>query len=209
MSRARSHPAPAIRQPKQLRALASPVRQEIVDALETAGPCPIAELARHLGRAPDALYFHVRLLVRAGLVVEGERRQVGRHAFATYDVVARPMNIDRDAAARADVRRVTGGILRLALRDAVRGLEHEDAAFTGPRRNHWVARAQGWLDEAGLAELNRRLDQVLQLLRDHRHAPGRRAIAVAFAMTPAPRRRGAPDTERSRRRSTRRTGATR
>lgn len=173
----------------QLRALASPLRQEIVDALESAGPCSIADLAGHLRRAADALYFHVRHLVRCGLVVESERKQEGRHAFAVYDVVGRPLRIDRGRAAPRDLARVARGILRLAERDYERGFSNAALVIDGPRRNHWVARAQGWLDESGVAELNRRLEGVLELLRSGSPGRDRTAIAVSFAMTPPESRR--------------------
>ncbi len=192
----RSNPSAPIRHPRQVRALASPVRQEVLDALETGGPCSISELARHLGRAADALYFHVRHLVKAGLVVESERRQVGRHAFATYDVVARPLQVDRAGAKPADLHRIAGGVLRLALRDFGRGFDDPATVSSGKSRNHWVVRAQGWLDAATLAELNARLDGILALLRETHPAPGRQAIALAIALTPAPPRRG-PRTDRA------------
>lgn len=173
----------------QLRALASPLRQEIVDALESAGPCSIAELATHLRRAADALYFHVRHLVRCGLVVETERQKDGRHAYSVFDVVGRPLRIDRERAAPRDLARVARGILRLAERDYERGFGAGDVVVDGPRRNHWVARAQGWLDDAGFAELNRRLESVLELLRSGRPGPGSRAVAVSFAISPPEPRR--------------------
>src|SRR5262245_53730502 len=87
-----------IDRPAQLQALASPVGQELLDGLDAAGPCAISDLAARLGRAPDSLYFHVRELVRVGLVVETERRQVGRHAFVVYDAADRPLRIDRTKA---------------------------------------------------------------------------------------------------------------
>lgn len=62
--------------PSMVKALASPARQEIVDALQAAGARTIAELAALLARPADSLYFHVRSLVKVGLVVErGERRE--------------------------------------------------------------------------------------------------------------------------------------
>ncbi len=185
--------ASGIGERRQLRALASPLRQEIVDALESAGPCSIAELGEHLSRAPDALYFHVKHLVRAGLVKECERKKVGRHAFGIYDITLRPLRIDRAKAKAKDMSRVAGGILRLALRDYERGLSHAGSNFEGPSRNHWVARAQGWLDAKKLTELNEHLESVLRLLRGNSPGPGKSAIAVAFSMTPAnPRSRRKP-----------------
>lgn len=185
----------SIDRPAQLRALGSPVRQEILDVLESAGPCPVAELGRLLGRAPDSLYFHVRQLVRVGLVVEVGREKNGRHAFAVYDVVGRPLRIDRRKARRApEMGRIAGGILRLALRDHERGRKGRDAVVEGPSRNLWVARVQGWVRDEDLAAVNEHLERALELVREARPGPGRRPVALALGLAPAAPRRGAEDT---------------
>lgn len=186
----RASPTPSIRTAAQIRALASPLRQEILDTLDAVGPCSIAQLAEHLGRAPDTLYFHVKHLLRTRLVVEKERKQLGRHVFAIYDLVARPMRIDRRKASRKDMLKVAGGILRLALRDYGRGFDHTSAEFEGSGRNHWVARAQGYLDASGIAELNERMESLLEFVRSTPPRRGSTPIAFAFAFTPIALRRG-------------------
>lgn len=65
-----------IRELKQIRALASALRQDIVDGVEAIGPCAISELAVLLRRPPHALYYHVRRLVRLGLLTQGDRKSV-------------------------------------------------------------------------------------------------------------------------------------
>src|SRR5512142_835327 len=62
-----------IRDVRQIRLLASPVRQAIIDALESSGPQSAAELATILGYSPDALYHHMRKLTDAGLVTVAKR----------------------------------------------------------------------------------------------------------------------------------------
>src|SRR5437667_11713853 len=52
----------------QLRALEAPVRQELIDLLARSGPSSAAELGRLVGRPADGLYYHLRVLQRAGLV---------------------------------------------------------------------------------------------------------------------------------------------
>src|SRR6187402_212726 len=79
----------AVREARQIEALASGARQELVDALQTLGPCSIADLGAHLGRASDSLYYHVRLLARAGLVVERGSRRSGARDEALWDVPGR------------------------------------------------------------------------------------------------------------------------
>ena len=149
-----------IDRPAQLRALASPLRQELLDVLEGSGPCGIADLAESLGRAPDTLYFHVRRLQQVGLVVEVARRKVGRHTTTIYDVPGRPLRIDRTKARAADLQAVAAGVLRLAVRDHRRGLGATETVPTGPGRNHWAGRTRGWLDARQLAHANRLLEQL-------------------------------------------------
>src|SRR5687767_792116 len=127
------------------------MRQELLDVLEAAGPSSISELAERLGRAPDSLYFHVRELVRVGLVL------------VVYDLVGRPLCIDRSKARRADLQSVVAGILRLATRDYQRGLADPATVTDGPARNHWGARVRGWLDAGSLARANELLEELNDL----------------------------------------------
>jgi DNA-binding transcriptional ArsR family regulator len=179
-----------IDRPAQVRALASPLRQELLDLLVAAGPCSIAELAERLGRAPDSLYFHVRRLLQVGLVVERERRQVGRHVFVVYDAAGRPMRIERSKARRADIQAVVAGIQRLALRDWKRALGDPAARGDGARRNHAAARVRGWLDPRELERVNELLEELGELLGAGRPGPGRQPVALAWVLAPLPPRRG-------------------
>lgn len=185
-----------IDRPAQLRALASPLRQELLDVLEASGPCGIAELADSLGRAPDTLYFHMRRLLRVGLAIEVARKKVGRHTTTIYDVPGRPLRVDRAKARAADLQAVAAGILRLAMRDHRRGLGDADTVPNGPARNHWAGRTRGWLDARQLARANRLLEQLLALLRRGRPGPGRQPIALSWVLARIPPgRRAKPPAE--------------
>lgn len=184
--RARAAAVVPIDKPAQLRALASPLRQELLDLLEAAGPLSIAELGAQLGRAPDALYFHVRRLVRVGLVREHGRRRDGRHACALYDAIGRPLRIDRQKARRRELDAVVGGILRLAARDYRRASASGRAVAQGAARNHCGARVRGWLDGAELARVNALLEELSACLRGGRPGAGREPVALAFVLAPVP-----------------------
>lgn len=175
--------------PRAVRVLASPIRQEIVDAFVAAGPSSIAEVARHLGRASDSLYFHVRRLVSVGLLVEKEPRREGRHVAAVYDVPGRPMRIAYGGAlGRGSGRRAVGsvvqGAVRLGARDFARASERGDACVTGPHRELWGGRAKGWVDEAGLEELNALIERASAILHAGRPGKGRRAVSFTFILAP-------------------------
>ncbi len=149
----------------QLRALVSPVCQEIVDGLAASGPASIAELAQHLGRPADALYFHVRRLVAAGLVVELPSRKRGRHVAGIYDVAGRPVRIRPSAFATPLVGRILQAALRLGGRDLKRTLHQGAPPARGPRRRFRAGRMKGWLGPAGLQRANELLDELFELLQ--------------------------------------------
>jgi DNA-binding transcriptional ArsR family regulator len=68
--------------PAVLAALYDPVRYRIFRALEA--PRTIAELAEAVGRPANRLYYHVRLLVEAGLVRQVGTRSSGRHTERVF-----------------------------------------------------------------------------------------------------------------------------
>lgn len=180
-----------IRSRLALSALASPARQEIVDALEAGGAMTIAELGAQLGKAADALYFHLRRLERAGLVRVVDRRRVGKSVAAVYDVPARPMRIDRAAVPARSMDAVATSILRLGLRDYRRGLQDDHAVLGGAGRNLWAARHRGWLTPARLGEFNAKLDELMAIITSGRPGPGTSPVAFVMCLTPVRPTRGA------------------
>lgn len=174
----------AIDRPRQLRALASPMRQEVIDALVAAGPLSVAELAAHLGRAADSLYFHLRVLKRVGLVLEVDRRRNSRHVAAVYDVPGRPMRIVQEGAPARSMDAVVSSVLRLAQRDYRRGLKDQAARVEGQTRNLWGGRVKGWVADEDLPRINALIEELQGIIRRGRPGPERRGIALAFVLAP-------------------------
>ena len=175
-----------IRDPAQVRALASPARQEIIDALAAAGACSAAELAGHLGRPPDALYFHLKRLLAVGLIVEREPRRNGRHIATVYDVPGRPVRIQYGGAVGGPaLQQVVGSALRLAGRDFGRAFAPGGGAITdGPGRNLWGGRVKGWVGRRELVEINRLIKRLSDVIGSGR--PGRRRRPQTFTYVLAP-----------------------
>jgi len=60
--------------PAQLRALAHPLRLQLLQVLHVEGPATASQLARRLGESSGSTSYHLRALHRAGMVEEAERR---------------------------------------------------------------------------------------------------------------------------------------
>lgn len=184
---------------ERIRVLASPVRQEIVDAIEAGGASTIAEVARAIGRPADGLYHHVRALLGAGLLAEvGTRRSEHGREQGEYDLTARPMTV-RFVPGEPERAEAIGGVvgasLRLAEREFRAALGRADASTTGPGRTVWANRAKGWLNAERRARVAALLAELDAVMREG--APGDGEL---FAMTyvvvpvrarPADRREGA------------------
>jgi hypothetical protein len=187
-----------ITRPDQLAVLASPVRQEILDVLAGMPMAPIAAIAAALGRPANGLYYHVRELVRVGLVLPvGGGRGRGQ---ALYRTVARELAIAYDPSSSINVARVSaavGSMLRLGARDFRRGFSCADVAVSGPRRELWAGRAGGWLTASGVARANRLMKQIYRLFQGSRFGPRGRLFGVTLLLVPLERRLRRRSKERS------------
>lgn len=170
-----------------IRALASPLRQAILDAVSADGPLSVAELSGMFSRPPDRLYYHVKRLLAAGLLVPAPITVGGREA--RFDVVGRPMYIryaPREAANRRAVVSVVEGMLRAARRDFIRGFR-VDVEGEGPRRRLWASRVEGTLTGAEIERLNRILSEAIELVMSGRRRPdvGARVHQLTWVSSPA------------------------
>lgn len=178
----------SIRRPEQIRALRSPVRQEIVDTVQSLGTCSVADVARELGRHADGLYYHFRSLVRVDLLrPAGERRGEGRrealYSTRSPDHTMRLHYDPDDPENAAAVLGVIAGMLRMTERDFARAFGPE-AETEGPERNLWAGRVRAWLSDRDLVEVNRLLGE-LHAIFERSKAPDRdRLHAFTFVIAP-------------------------
>jgi DNA-binding transcriptional ArsR family regulator len=157
-----------IRDLAQMRAVISPARDEILDAVAANGPCTVMALGEFLGRKPDSLYHHVRVLRRVGLLLETLSPNSQGRATAVYDVPGRPMFLRYELGDPRKVRAVTayaGSALRIAHRRFAQGFKSDHAVVRGPARNLWAARWRGWLTQTELKKANVLLTRLAALAR--------------------------------------------
>ena len=187
----KAKPAPAatqdIRQPRQIALLAAPARQELIDTLESlGGEASVAALAAHLGRPADSLYYHLRLLVRGGLLEElpddGEGRRYRTHA--TDGARLRLQYATGASAKAAAVGRVAASMLRIAGRDFTAALADPDTVTAGELRELWASRSKGWVGPKELAEINALLARLLEVLHRPRRDDSDRLVALTWTLSP-------------------------
>ena len=184
-----------ILRPDQIRAVSSPIRQEIVDRLAALGPTGARELARSLGRMPTSVYHHLTRLVRAGLVkavrTDGAR---GRPALL-YATVAPRMRLARAARLRRNwkpLARAGASAAKQAGRTYAQGFGAEHWKIEGAGRNHWFFRVVATPSRARLKRINSLLDRLAKVAWTPDRNPGPpMSIAWFLAPLPSPRNRRA------------------
>ena len=175
-----------------LKALAHPLRVQLLDILSQYGPQTASSIGKRVGESSGATSYHLRQLARHGLVREVTDRGSGRERWwerprgaLTIDTT-RP---DLDPAVREAARQVN--------RHFIQGRAEALAAFTASDPS---ALPDGWADAAMLSTLNAYLtaDQLQALNRDleaiirekldtYRSAPGTpgaRPVQVHFNAFP-------------------------
>lgn len=181
-----------------LTALVSTVRQEIVDTIEAlGGDAAVADVAAHLGRPADGIYYHLRRLVDSGVLISGDDAGDGRGR--RYSTSARPgrrvqLKYGRESRSDQDtVARVVGGMLRTAERDFDRALRSGAARGEGAQRELWASRVKGWVGSDELREINRLLVRLADLLQQPRDPRRDCLVSLAWVLAPIedkPLRRG-------------------
>lgn len=191
----------AIDHPSLIEVLASPVRQEIVDTLAAlGGEASAAELAEQLGRHMDGLYYHLKILCKAQLVVAVDSgAEAGRRYRLGGD--GQPLRLAYSAgdASRAQALcSFVHGLLQVAEHDFGEALANEDVVTEGAGRELWAARNKAWLSETELAEVNQLLERLCTLM-SRPHTPERsHLLSCTFVLAPhraLPKRRGGSNSE--------------
>lgn len=164
----------------QVSALASAVRQEIIDTVQAAGPRSAAELAHLMGRPADALYYHIKRLLKVGLLVVASTRISGRRDEAVFDLVGHPLVLKYPPGATALVR----AMVRTAERDFRSAVSSERARVEGSRRNLWAGRRHAWLSSTDLVRVNRHLDRLIDIMTRARKPAGGELCTLTLILAP-------------------------
>lgn len=175
-----------------IESLASPVRLELVDTLAAfGGEATVAGLADQLGRHADGLYYHLRVLERAGLIVEASNAHTTERVYRLAGDVDGPLRLryktgpddNRDAIAK-----YLSGLVKITDTDIKAALSMDDVVVDGKARELWAARNKGWVSQQDLLEINRLLERLCTLTSHVRRSEDDRLINFSFALSPAKRK---------------------
>ena len=177
-----------IERPEQMAALASSVRQEIVDTVHSLGPCSIREVAHELGRPADGLYHHVRQLLRVGLLIDAGERPAARRPEA---LVATPtqgvlrLRYDPSDPDNAEaIGKIVTSMTRVAERDFRNGFAPELARCSGPRRNLLAGRQKAWLTGEQVREVNQLLARLQEIFTESHSVAEGDLHSLTFVLAP-------------------------
>jgi DNA-binding transcriptional ArsR family regulator len=170
---------------KQLAVLASSARQEIVDVLSQVGTVSVAELATTLGRPADAIYYHLRALKQAGLVLSAGYRGRGKHKEELIRAVSPELQLQYDLGKggnRKPITAIVASMLRLGIRDFNHAFQCGDAKVSGAGRELWALRKTGWLTPQEIVGINQSIQSLSQAIAQPR---GRgRLYGITILLTP-------------------------
>lgn len=144
-----------ITDPLAIRALAHPLRLDLVEALGTLGPSTAASCGRHLGVSQASCSFHLRQLAKYGFVEEAppgpdRRERAWRLTDIEQSWESGPVTDQLD---RVFAQREVDRLLGWTARRAAEPPEWQDAAFLGGATLPVTA--------AELLEIRSRLQEVL------------------------------------------------
>ena len=155
---------------REVRALAHPLRLQMLECLLNGGPATASMLARELGESSGATSYHLRALAAAGLIVEDLERRRGRerwwqHAKKFRLISSAPAEDAEYTAAVAQLESV------MIARDdeGLRRYLHTRGEFTPEWQE--TAFIGGWGVYATREDVDKLSKLVMEWLRDHRVMP--------------------------------------
>ena len=146
------------------------------------------EIGAYLDRVPEAVYYHVHALRRAGLIKRAGERIVGGRKEAIYESVADGFRLEPGRASssfRESMADTCDAMLRFAGRNYRRGVTSKKAVFEGDARNVLTRCATVRLSPRQLARVNRKLDELVRLLLECDAVGDGGAVTFAAVLSPA------------------------
>lgn len=158
-----------------MRALAHPLRVEILSLLDAKGEFTASQVAERLGQTVANASFHLRTLEKHGYVERGEQR--GREKPWRSAHTSR--NLTPDPANMASVSQASSVASIYVQREAARLVQTLDRAVVDPPSPDWVlattvTNSSFWATKEEMAELARQVEKLTEPFRGRSDNPGMR-----------------------------------
>lgn len=177
----------------QLRALAHPLRLQLLEVLRVEGPATASQLARRLGESSGATSYHLRALHRAGMIEEAKQRNARERWWQrSPERLVIPNSIPGDASEgeRAELQAAHAQIESILVeRDEQAMLRWMELRYNLPlewQDSQWIGNFRMW---ATPAEVRQFVSAVLELAEALRKPPEgrpgeRQEVHFTFRMLP-------------------------
>jgi DNA-binding transcriptional ArsR family regulator len=147
--------------PKAMRALAHPVRLQLLEELADAATLTATEAAERVGESPSNVSFHLRQLAKYGYVVEAEGGTGRRRPWKLKNLGMRWSDVHEDRELAGAGRELTRVAFDRYLDRARRGLQDRHAQPDEWRQVTGVNQMRLYLTPAELAQVEEELLEIL------------------------------------------------
>lgn len=171
---------------QQLTCLASPTRNQVFMSLRKLGRASARELAEDLGRDPELLHYHLKSLLKAGLIRESGRRPTARKPEAVYESTAtryRLPDLDKQPELASITRKAVAAGMRESLRKYLSAAERAEGEPELRSFMH-IIRAGVRLSPEDAQEFMRLIESASEFAKDHERKDGVR-LQWASLVSPA------------------------
>lgn len=152
-----------ISEPGVVATLYDPVRYRVFSSLRT--PKSVPEVAERLGVTANRLYYHVRRLLDAGLIVQVGVRTAGKHTERIYGHVAERLTVRADIPLQHAADGV-GAVLADAVEEIDAGFRAQEAEALGDDAPGLVSWHIGHLTEARARAFQKKLEALVAEFTD-------------------------------------------
>ncbi|GAA2746910.1 helix-turn-helix domain-containing protein [Kitasatospora cinereorecta] len=181
-----------ISDPKAIRALAHPLRLDLLELLTATGPATAARCGRALGTSQASCSFHLRQLAKYGFVEDAGPGRDRRERLWQVPDPTRPIRI---AAAESPALRqeLEHLVIERQMHAILAHAERQDAESTAWRRKAGIVTALAVLSAEEAADLREQWKTLLAPYVERtrnsgntRHRPGQHHVRYFMAATPLP-----------------------
>lgn len=174
----------------QLKAISSPVSFAIIQTLKQKGPLTVAKLGPKMGRKPNSLHYHIRKLLKIGMIRKVGTQRSGARTEVVYDVVANRFE-GSDLNEKPELRKLANesvaSLLRLAARNFAEASQiPEIPVEKGKKRNIHARHYSARLTEDQLIELNSYFDKIQNVFASNIGSETGQMYSMTMVFNPLP-----------------------